>query len=102
MFLSILFLLTSVVPAADGVAIHYSVQGKGDPALVFIHCWSCDRHLWDNQVAVFASDHRVVAIDLPGSGESGKGRKEWSMSAFGDDVKRVVVKLGLKRVVLIG
>ena len=33
-----------VVPAKDGVPIHYSVQGKGEPALVFIHCWSCDRN----------------------------------------------------------
>ena len=40
----------AVVPATDGVPIHYSVQGKGDPALVFIHCGSCNRHLWDDQV----------------------------------------------------
>ena len=26
-----------VVPAKDGVPIHYSVQGKGEPTLVFIH-----------------------------------------------------------------
>src|SRR5918992_326037 len=82
-----------VVPAKDGVPIHYSVQGKGEPALVFIHCWSCDRHLWDNQVSVFAKNHRVVTIDLPGHGESGKERKKWSIATFGDDVARVVTKL---------
>jgi sigma-B regulation protein RsbQ len=91
-----------VVPAADGVPIHYSVQGKGEPALVFIHCWSCDRHLWDNQVPAFAKNHRVVTIDLPGHGESGQGRKNWSVESYGEDVKRVVDKLNLKRVVLIG
>lgn len=91
-----------VVAATDGVAIHYSVQGKGEPALVFIHCWSCDRHLWDNQLSAFAKSHRVVTIDLPGHGESGQGRKNWSVESYGDDVKRVVEKLNLKRVVLIG
>lgn len=91
-----------VVAAADGVPIHYSVQGKGEPALVFIHCWSCDRHLWDNQLSAFAKSHRVVTIDLPGPGESGQGRKNWSVESYGDDVKRVVEKLNLKRVVLIG
>src|SRR6185295_18259536 len=45
---------------------------------------------------------RVVTIDLPGHGESGQGRKNWSVESFGDDVKTVVTKLGLKRVVLIG
>jgi len=102
MFLSLFLFLAGVIPAADGVPIHYSMQGKGEPALVFVHCWSCDRHLWDNQVTVFAKTNRVVTIDLPGHGESGRERKDWSIGAFGEDVRRVVTKLGLKRVVLIG
>jgi len=93
---------TSVVTASDGVPIHYAVQGKGEPALVFIHCWSCNRHLWDNQVAEFSKTHLVVTIDLPGHGESGLERKNWTVESFGDDVKTVVTKLNLKRVVLIG
>ena len=91
-----------VVPAADGVPIHYSVTGKGDPALVFIHCWTCNRSFWDNQVLEFSKTYRVVTIDLPGHGESGQGRKTWSIESFGDDVATVVKKLGLKRVVLVG
>lgn len=93
---------SEVVNAADGVAIHYSVQGKGEPALVFIHCWACNRHFWDNQVAEFSKTNRVVTIDLPGHGESGQGRKTWSVESYGDDVKTVVTKLDLKRVVLVG
>jgi pimeloyl-ACP methyl ester carboxylesterase len=93
---------TSVVPASDGVQIHYAVQGKGEPTLVFIHCWGCNRHLWDNQVAEFSKTHRVVTIDLPGHGESGLDRKDWTIESYGDDVKTVVAKLDLKRVVLIG
>jgi len=93
---------SDVVNASDGVPIHYSVQGKGEPALVFIHCWTCNRRFWDNQVAEFSKTNRVVAIDLPGHGESGQGRKNWSVESYGDDVKAVVTKLGLKRVVLVG
>jgi sigma-B regulation protein RsbQ len=114
MFLGILLLLTlafpfaqtaqnsAVVNAADGVPIQYSVQGKGDTALVFVHCWACDRTYWDNQVAEFAKNYRVVTIDLPGHGQSGQGRKSWSIPGFAEDVKTVVTKLDLKRVVLIG
>jgi len=102
MLLSLILLLASVVTAADGVPIHYDVKGKGEPALVFIHCWGCDRTLWENQVAAFAKNHRVVTVDLPGHGKSGKGRTSWSIESYGEDVKRVVTKLGLKRVVLIG
>ena len=93
---------SAVVPASDGVEIHYAVEGKGDPALVFIHCWGCNRNFWENQVAEFSKTHKVVTIDLPGHGESGSGRKNWSIESYGDDVKTVVTKLGLKRVVLIG
>jgi len=93
---------SEVVNASDGVPIHYSVQGKGDPALVFIHCWACNRHFWDNQVAEFSKTYRVVTIDLPGHGESGQGRKNYSVETYGDDVKTVVTKLNLKRVVLVG
>ena len=93
---------TAVVTSSDGVPIHYTVQGEGDTALVFIHCWACDRHLWDNQVAEFSKTNRVVTIDLPGHGESGLERKNWSIQSYGDDVKTVVTKLDLKRVVLVG
>jgi sigma-B regulation protein RsbQ len=93
---------SSIVTANDGVPIHYSVHGKGEPALVFIHCWSCDRHLWDTQVEVFSKTNQVVTIDLPGHGESGQGRKTWSVEAFADDVNAVMTKLKLKRAVLVG
>jgi pimeloyl-ACP methyl ester carboxylesterase len=102
MILSVLVLAAAVVSSADGVPIHFTDQGKGEPALVFVHCWSCDRHLWDNQVPVFAKRHRVVTLDLAGHGDSGRGRRDWSIPAFGEDVKAVVEKLGLKQVVLVG
>jgi pimeloyl-ACP methyl ester carboxylesterase len=91
-----------VVQARDGVAIHYAVQGKGEPALVFVHCWSCNRNTWENQVPVFAKNHQVVTIDLPGHGESGQGRKAWSIESYADDVNTVISKLNLKRVILVG
>src|SRR5258708_36000946 len=102
MILNALVLATAVVSSADGVPIHFTDQGKGDPALVFVHCWSCDRHLWDNQVPVFAKRHRVVTLDLAGHGESGRGRKDWSVPSFREDVKALVEKLGLKQVMLVG
>ena len=98
----VLLFASAFVNASDGVPIHYSVAGTGEPALVFIHCWGCNRNFWENQVAEFSKTNLVVTIDLPGHGESGSGRKNWSIESYGDDVKTVVTKLGLKRVVLVG
>jgi len=90
------------VASADGATIHYDVRGAGDRALVFVHCWSCDRSYWDGQTDEFAKDYKVVTLDLAGHGESGMGREVWSMPAYGADVAAVVNKLQLKDVVLIG
>jgi pimeloyl-ACP methyl ester carboxylesterase len=50
----------------------------------------------------FAASHRVVAVDLGGHGESGLGRKDWTMAAFAGDVHAVVEALGPGKVVLVG
>ncbi len=90
------------VPSADGVPIRYEVAGQGSPAVVFVHCWTCDRHFWDHAAGRLAPDHRVVTLDLAGHGDSGRDRKAWTIEAFGEDVKAVVESLGLERVILVG
>lgn len=90
------------VRAPDGVEIRYEVAGAGEPALVLVHGWSCDRTYWRPQVDHFAGSRRVVALDLGGHGESGLGRKDWTMGAFGADVRAAVEALDLRSVVLVG
>ena len=90
------------VLSADSVPIHYDVHGTGEPALVFVHGWSCDRSYWRAQVPHFAERYRVVNIDLAGHGESGGRRATWSMAAFGADVAAVVEHLEVDDVVLVG
>jgi len=90
------------VPSADGVPIAYEVHGQGNPALVLVHGWSCDRSYWKEQVADLSAQYQLVLIDLAGHGESGMGRKDYTMAAFGADVAAVVDSLGLKGVVLVG
>jgi pimeloyl-ACP methyl ester carboxylesterase len=93
---------TAYATSRDGIRIAYEAQGEGSPALVFIHGWSCDRSYWAGQLKPFSRRFKLVAVDLAGHGESGLGRKAWTMESFGDDVAAVVKKLGLTRVILIG
>lgn len=88
--------------ASDGVRIAYETAGAGEPAIVFVHGWSCDRSYWQHQIGEFARSHRVVALDLAGHGESGLGRGDWSIAAFAGDVRAVIEALGLNRLVLVG
>ena len=90
------------IRADDGLSIACEVRGKGDTALIFLHGWCGDREYWKHQIDVFAVDYRVVAIDQAGHGESGKDRKDWSVSGLAGNVSAVEKTLGLKRVILVG
>jgi pimeloyl-ACP methyl ester carboxylesterase len=92
----------SSVVSPDDIPIRYTADGTGSPAIVFVHGWSCDRSYWRGQIAPLAARHRVVAVDLAGHGESGTGRRSWTMPAFGADVAAVLEDAGLDDVVLVG
>lgn len=90
------------VASRDGVRIAYRAEGSGSPALVFVHCWSCDRGYWDAQVTHFAPRHRVLAVDLAGHGASADTRTDWAIPGLGEDVAAAVLQEKLDRVVLVG
>jgi len=91
-----------VALSGDGTPISYEVYGTGEPALVFVHGWSCDARYWREQVPFFSRTNRVVVLDLAGHGHSGMGRTKYTMVAFGEDVRAVVEATGSRRVILIG
>ncbi len=86
----------------DGTPISYEVSGKGEPALVFVHGWSCDARYWRAQVPYFEKKYRVVTVDLAGHGHSGSGRDRYTMKAFGEDVAAVVKAVNVRKVILVG
>ena len=43
-----------------------------------------------------------MTLDLAGHGKSGRDRHDWTVEGFAEDVKAVVLRLGLTRVVLVG
>jgi len=101
--LSILMAATGgTTTAPDGVRLHYETRGKGRPALVLVHCWTCDSGFWSEQADRLAKGRQVVTLDLAGHGRSGRTRTDYTMTAFGQDVKAVADALKLDRMVLVG
>jgi pimeloyl-ACP methyl ester carboxylesterase len=89
----------------DGVEIAYESHGRTDgdtPTVVLIHGWAGNRTFWSRQVDILTERYRVVAMDLGGHGESGTGRGDWNLPAFGDDVVAVVEAVGARDVALVG
>lgn len=86
----------------DGIHIAYQSCGTSDTTLLFVHGWCIDQSYWTSQAEAFCDDYRVVTIDLPGFGKSGKNRNSWTMEDYGKDVAAVINQLDLQNVVLIG
>ena len=75
--------------------------GSGPP-LVFIHglagCWQN----WLEQLAVFAAERRVIALDLPGFGYSPMPREQISISTYARIVDELLAALGIDSAAVVG
>jgi pimeloyl-ACP methyl ester carboxylesterase len=85
----------------DGSTLFYDEAGRGDPPIVFIHGWTCDHTYFSPQFDHFSRDHRVVAVDLRGHGQSAT-KDDYTISAFAGDVAWLCAELGLQRPVVVG
>ena len=75
--------------------------GDGPP-LIFIHglsgCWQN----WLEQIPHFARDHRVIAVDLPGFGQSEMPAKDISISGYADTIDALMAKLDIDAARIVG
>ncbi len=62
-------ILASSLAAAWPAEVAFKKEGKG-PGVVLIHGFGGNRGVWSEQVARMKKDHTVLAIDLPGHGDS--------------------------------
>jgi pimeloyl-ACP methyl ester carboxylesterase len=88
--------------APDGVHVQYRVYGKGEPALVFIHCWSCDSNYWREQLQQFKQKYTLVTVDLAGHGGTDGNRTDWTIARFGQDVATALAAVPSQQVILVG
>ena len=86
----------------DGIALYYDHEGSGDPPLVFVHGWCCDRTFFQPQVDHFRSSHTVVSVDLRGCGRSDATPGGYDIPTLAEDVAWLCRELRLSRPVIIG
>lgn len=78
--------------------------GEGSP-LVLIHGFLVNHLEYDDIIAPLAKHFRVIAVDLPGFGDSEKpppARYPYGIEAFAEAVADVIAAMGLGRVSLLG
>jgi pimeloyl-ACP methyl ester carboxylesterase len=87
------------------VTLAYDTAGRGDPPIVFVHGWSCDRSYFAPQFEHFAARHAVAALDLRGHGMSSRPEPTagaYEIDRLADDVLAVAEAAGFDRPVVIG
>jgi pimeloyl-ACP methyl ester carboxylesterase len=73
------------------------------PALLFVHGLSGSWPNWLEQLPVFAADHRVIALDLPGFGRSPMPPGgEVSIAGYADLLDALLEQLGVESAAVVG
>ena len=84
------------------VRLAYEEIGQGEPAMVFVHGWSCNRAFFGPQMEHFSRQRRCVGVDLRGHGDSDKPRQDYTMEGFADDLAWLCQQLQIERPVVVG
>ena len=82
----------------EGKSLAVDAVGEGKP-IVFIHGFPLDRRMWRGQIEEFSKNHKLIAVDLPGFGESGPSPDVMTMEDYATDVVAVLDELGIAEAV---
>jgi pimeloyl-ACP methyl ester carboxylesterase len=87
-----------------GLRIHYRDEGNpGGRVLVLIHGSNASLHTWEQWVDVLGQDYRVISLDLPGHGLTGKNPAGvYDNASYVDVVDQLLVKLNIGSAVVGG
>lgn len=69
----------------NGLEINYILEGEGD-LVVLLHGWGSNISLFDNLIHLLSSKYRVLAMDMPGFGQSDEPQDVWGVDNYTDFV----------------
>jgi pimeloyl-ACP methyl ester carboxylesterase len=88
----------SNIAAVNGAKISYEIQGEG-PTLVLLNDGILDRRMWNDQVAAFSKDYKVIRYDFRGWGKSELPQQPFSHV---DDLYQLLQFLHVEKAALLG
>lgn len=84
----------------DDREVHYLSGGKGE-VLLFLHGWPTSSYLWRDVLPGMATNHKVIALDLPGFGKSSKILSDsYSFRYYEKVITSFLVELNIEKVTL--
>lgn len=85
----------------QGMEMAYHEAGQG-PAMIMLHNGGCSHIIWKNQIETFSQNHRVIAFDLIGFGDSARPRIPFTLDLYVDVLARFIADNGIEKPILMG
>ena len=77
-------------------------RGAGRPVLLLLHGMADSARTWSQVLPGLASRFTVIAPDMLGHGESDKPRHDYSLGAYANVLRDLMVAVGIERATLVG
>lgn len=93
--------ITEMIKTVNNIRINYVQKGEGD-LIVLLHGWGSNIKLFANLVDLLAKKYTVVAMDMPGFGESQEPPAAWCVDDYVDFVISFLKDYDNKNIMFLG
>jgi pimeloyl-ACP methyl ester carboxylesterase len=91
------------VPGAHGLDLHLLEWSEAGVALLCLHGFGNDAHIWDDFAPAVAPYYRTLALDHRGHGDSAWDvERRYDHETMVEDLERATAALGIERLVIVG
>jgi non-heme chloroperoxidase len=91
----------SFIEINNETKLYYEEKGEGQ-TVIFVHGVMMSSKFFHKQIPYFSKNYRTIAFDLRGHGQSSKVEHGHTVAQYARDLKKLIEKLELKNVILVG
>ena len=87
----------------DGIPTNYfSLGDETEETVVMLHGWASNCELFGASAAPVSAKYRVLALDMPGHGQTPEPLDAWCVDQYADFVTHFLQHFGVKKAILLG
>ncbi|HLS06559.1 MAG TPA: 2-succinyl-6-hydroxy-2,4-cyclohexadiene-1-carboxylate synthase [Bacillota bacterium] len=84
----------------NGASYAFTMNGKGKP-LILLHGFTGSKHTWDDFIKRWQTSFQVIALDLPGHGQTTTNNPR-TMEMVVDDLREILRQLKIEKAHIVG
>ena len=81
----------------NGLSMHYLIAGSGGSAVILLHGYAQNSHMWRPLMKELGKTHLVIAPDLRGFGDTTKAESGYEKKTMAQDIHALANALGIEK-----